>query len=412
MDSVRRNLLLGGLACGCAYSHGALGIELPTSLPPLVGSNYQPVDVDERGLWQSLERLEENIANSSSLLDAPDLSAYTADVIGRLMDRPSTDLRVYIVHEASFNASMTPNGMMIVHTGFIARARSEAQYAAVLGHEMGHYYRKHSIQSMRDARTKSAVAAFVAAGANVAGGVSALQGGSASSWIDVASVINMNMAASIFQFSRELETEADAYGISLVAKAGYAPEAASEIWSQLIEERRRSAALRDKRFKPSRMEAFSTHPPEETRMKNLLDTANGLRAFHTMRTFEDGKERWQSAIRPYQQLLLDEQVKLNDPGASLYLIESQASDGWTGLLRYEEGEIYRLRSASGDRALAAQAYAASVAFDDAPAAAWRAHGYELLRSGRPDEGRRALGRYLELHPDAPDASMVRFTLNQ
>ncbi len=42
--------------------------------------------------------------------------------------------------------------MMIVYTGFMLRARSEAQYAAVLGHECGHYFRKHSLNGYRSAK--------------------------------------------------------------------------------------------------------------------------------------------------------------------------------------------------------------------------------------------------------------------
>ena len=107
-------------------------------------------------------------------------------------------------------------------------------------------------------------------------------------------------------------------------------------------------------------------------------------------------------------MLLDDQVKLNDPGASQYLIETLAQDGWNGLLRFYEGEVWRLRNRAGD---------------DAP------RGAELCRRGRlsrcagrrlalarhlADEGRaarprrrRAFARYLTMKPDAPDAAWVR-----
>jgi hypothetical protein len=105
-------------------------------------------------------------------------------------------------------------------------------------------------------------------------------------------------------------------------------------------------------------------------------------------------------------------VKLNDPGASLYLVESLARDGWNGVLRYQEGEIYRMRAADGDDTKAAAAYAASVALPDAPPEAWRAHGYSLLKSGQAADGRDALNRYLSMSPEAKDAGVVRFTLTQ
>ena len=86
-------------------------------------------------------------------------------------------------------------------------------------------------------------------------------------------------------------------------------------------------------------------------------------------------------------MLLDEQIKLNDPGASLYLVKSLAEDGWNGLLRYNEGEVYRLRGEAGDHEKAAEAYAAATAFTDAPPEAWRAHGYALLKARKVDDGR-------------------------
>jgi beta-barrel assembly-enhancing protease len=199
----------------------------------------------------------------------------------------------------------------------------------------------------------------------------------------------------------------------MMAQAGYQPGAASEVWKQLIEERQRSALMRDKKFKADKAAAFSTHPPEQARMQDLLDTAKLLQDRKGPGAFEDGAERWQTVMRPYRAKLLEEQIRLNDPGASLYLLEGHAAHGgWDGQLRFLEGEVYRQRGAEGDKALAASAYASAIAFEDAPAAAWKAHGYDLIKAGSPTEGKVALSRYLELTPDAADASMVRYTINQ
>jgi regulator of sirC expression with transglutaminase-like and TPR domain len=71
-----------------------------------------------------------------------------------------------------------------------------------------------------------------------------------------------------------------------------------------------------------------------------------------------------------------------------------------------------MRGAPDDAALAAKAYAAAIQLPDAPAEAWRAHGYAQLKAGSQHEGREALRRYLEMNPDASDAGMVRFSLAQ
>ena len=70
-------------------------------------------------------------------------------------------IRVYAMRQPDFNASMAPNGMMIVHTGLLAHMRNEAQLAAVLGHESGHYLRRHSVQNWRSLKSKSAAMAVV-----------------------------------------------------------------------------------------------------------------------------------------------------------------------------------------------------------------------------------------------------------
>jgi hypothetical protein len=307
---------------------------------------------------------------------------------------------------------MFPSGMMIVHTGLLARVRNEAQLAAVLGHEAGHYFRKHSIDQYRSIRSKTAAMAWVSAAASVGAGASSASGYSGgSNWIYAANAINTAVTMSVFQFSRAHEAEADAYGISLMSRCGYSPYAASEVWRQLIEERKASAAQREKRYSDRSKSVLSTHPPSDERMQDLAETAEYLSARNEHNVF-DGRAEWLAAVSPHRAMLLDEQIKVNDPGASLYLIESLAQDGWSGLLRYNEGEIYRLRGATGDHEKAAQAYAAATALPDAPAEAWRAMGYALLKAGRAEEGRIALNHYLQMNPNANDAALVRFTLAQ
>jgi hypothetical protein len=107
--------------------------------------------------------------------------------------------------------------------------------------------------------------------------------------------------------------------------------------------------------------------------------------------------------------MLDDQVKLNDPGASQYVIETLAIDGWNGLLRFYEGEIWRLRNrdSEGDQRRAEQSYAIAVAYPDAPPEAFRWHGLSLIKQGRQSEGRAALTRYLTMKPDATDAPFIR-----
>jgi hypothetical protein len=280
--------------------------------------------------------------------------------------------------------------------------RNEAQLAAVLGHESGHYLRRHSLKSWRDVEAKTATMAVLGLG----GAFGGLLG------LGLAGGLNASLALSLFSFSRELESEADAYGLQLLNGAGYPPEAAGEIWAQLISERKASARERNARYKDKSLSALSTHPPNQDRMRDLAETAAVLTRASAGTPRNARREEWLAAVTPLRPMLLEEQVKLNDPGASLYLLESLAQDGWDGQLRYFEGEVYRLRGGAGDEARATQAYAAAVGSDNAPAEAFRAHGYALLRAGQREAGHEALTHYLQLAPRAADADMVRFSLSQ
>ena len=60
-----------------------------------------------------------------------------------------------------FNAGMFPNGLMLVNTGFLLRIQSEAQLAAVLGHEVGHYVKRHGMKRQLDAKAKTDLANII-----------------------------------------------------------------------------------------------------------------------------------------------------------------------------------------------------------------------------------------------------------
>jgi predicted Zn-dependent protease len=239
----------------------------------------------------------------------------------------------------------------------------------------------------------------------------AATGATGTNWYDLAYAINSALVMSLFSFSRELESEADAYGIKLMSDAGYTPHAASQVWKQTIEERRASALARKKRYRDHSASNFSTHPPNEARMADLAESAEYLER-RGGGPYADRRAEWLATTNGIRPMLLEEQIKLNDPGASHYLLGSLAQDGWDSTLRYFEGEAFRLRDEPGDADRAAQAYAAAVGFPEVYPEAHRAHGYSLLKAGNREQGRAALQRYLELRPDAADAPMVQFSLAQ
>jgi predicted Zn-dependent protease len=400
-------MMLAGLGCACCtglVGAGAAEARIrPADMRPLIGPGYRPTEADERGMWQEYERVEQEIAGSNLLITDPNLTSYLRSIVSRVGGVAANDMRIYLARIPEFNAFMAPTGFMVVFSGLLTRMRDEAQLSAVIAHEAGHFLRRHHIRRWRDIRRRTDLFAIFAMGAGVGGAAGGVYLG------DAVRLAQLGTVLTLAAYSRELEAEADAMGVRQMAETGYEPNAANEVWRQLIQEVEASAEMRRRR--PQRgYSLLATHPAPETRMQDLRLAAEDVRA--AGRSYERGRERYFNALGGHRRTLLDDQVKLNDPGASLFIINNLAVDGWNGLLRFYEGEAIRLRGRRGDRELAAASYAAAVRFPDAPPEAWRMHGYALIQAGQREEGRAALSRYLQLAPDAPDAAMVRYSIQQ
>ena len=398
----RRGLLFAGGALAAASATGTASARiLPSAMVPLIGPGYRPTDPDERGMWQQMERVEEEIAGSNLIVQDPALAAYLKGLIAKVGGPAARDFRIYLVRVPDFNAVMFPTGMAVIFTGLLLRMRNEAQLAGVIAHEAAHFLRKHQIRQWRDMRTRTDIFAMLAMGAGVAGGAAGIYTG------DLAQLGQFGTILSLLRYNRVLEAEADAMGVRLLAEQGYDPRAMAETWAQLIGEEQLSAKYRRKR-RHRDIGLFGTHPTPESRMADLK-----ISAADVMRpgvTYDARHAAYAAATAKIRPTLLDDQVKLNDPGASQYIVNNLAKDGWNGLLRHHEAEIWRLRNRTGDDIRAAQGYAAAVLHPDAPADAWRWHGIMLMKAGRREEARIALNRYLMMAPDAPDAAFVRHML--
>lgn len=395
----RRQLLVAGGALAVASTTGVAEARIaPSSLQPLIGPGYRPTDPDELGMWQQMQRVEEEVAGSNLLIKDPALNSYLQGLIGKVGGPAAKDMRIYLARIPEFNAVMFPTGFTVIFSGLLLRMRDEAQLAGVIAHESAHFLLKHQIRQYRDMRRKSDVLSFATMLGGIAGGAAGVYTG------DLAQLAQLGTILTLLRYNRQLEAESDALGVKLIAEAGYAPLSMAETWEQLIGEIELSAKVRRKR--PNRgYSIFSTHPAPRTRMVDLKASAAELTV--PGRTYDRGRQRYLAAIDRIRPTMLDDQVKLNDAGSTQYVLGVLAQDGWNGLLRFHEGESLRLRNSPQYHERAALSYAAAVAYPDAPPDAWRWHGIYLMKAGRQAEGRTALQRYLSLAPTAPDAPFVR-----
>ena len=115
MSWSRRAVLSAGGALAVAGRAGVAEARvLPKDMVPLIGPGYRAVDQDEKGMWQLMERVEEEVSGSNLLIKDPPLTAYLGDLIGRVGGPAAKDMRIYLARIPEFNAFMAPTGFMVV----------------------------------------------------------------------------------------------------------------------------------------------------------------------------------------------------------------------------------------------------------------------------------------------------------
>lgn len=350
-------------------------------------------DSVEGGLWMVMERAETQLKTSGKVIPDPELQAYVNDVTCRLAGDFCGQIRTYVVRQPGFNASMAPNGFMIVWSGLLLRAENEAQLATVLGHEIAHYVRRHSLQRWETARD-SLGAAMVANLVTAAAGV------------PVGGLIQLGVIGHIQSYSRYQEREADAMGFELMIAGGHDPHAAPKIWRNLIEEKEAGDEEQPGLF-------FSSHPPSEERMQALeakasaasLELNSGKRGpvtsqFHSIRAGHLAD--W-----------LEDEVDLGRYKQVLVLLERlMARDEAKGVVWYYQGEVLRRQPDLEDRSAAIAAYEKALQYDDAPTVTYRSLGILLTKQEAFRDAETAFRNYLKASPEAEDRRIIEYYLEE
>ncbi len=367
------------------------------------------IDTDEAGLWMVMDRHEKSVKTSGRVETAPGLNAYVNDIMCQLAPEHCADIRIYIVRHPSFNATMAPNGMMTIWTGMLLRCENEAQLAYVIGHELAHYLRQHSLQRWRDAKAKTTAIAFAgmlaamagqAAGAAGAGG--AVQSAVSAGRTAVA-VGNMGLLFSILVFSRENEREADALGFELYTKAGYDAGEAAKIWKMLDKE----AEVGDW---PSPPLFMASHPSREERMATLERKARELSGQHEGLAYT---ERYLTETLRFRSDWLRDELRQRNFGSMEFVLNRLIEQSYDlGTLYYYRGELYQLRDEKGDKKKAIAAFREAAQHEDAPPETHRELGFVLWDSGDEAGARAAFETYLKAQPFAGDRPMIESYLEE
>lgn len=194
----------------------------------------------------------------------PEVVAYVNEVgnkLARVSDR-KLPYEFVVVNSSEVNAWMLPGGKMAINRGLLLKLDSEAELAAVIGHEITHAAAKHSVKQMQKALLLQAASAAAAY---------ALESSTDKEWLQAIGIIGVQAASILLQasFSRHDEREADHYGMVYMSRAGYNPQGAVRVQEMLLKE---SQGRHDNLF----TRLLSTHPPSAERLKANRDFAAQL----------------------------------------------------------------------------------------------------------------------------------------
>lgn len=242
-------LCLGTVGCATVQTTdpGAVGIQ-----------RKQMMLVSEASVEQAAVKAyatEVEKAQQQGKLNAdPELTARVRRVSERLIpvtatfrpDAPNWHWEINALTTPEVNAYAMPGGKIMVYSGLVNQLQlSDAELAAVLGHEISHALREHTRE--RVSRAYAQEIAFSGIAIAVGAGPGA---------VDLAS----SVASVTFELphSREQEAEADVMGLELMARAGYDPHAAVTLWTKM-----QAASTRQT------PQFLSTHPSSANRISEI-----------------------------------------------------------------------------------------------------------------------------------------------
>ena len=375
---------LGALACSALVTLSGVTTAFAEDGPP---SGYKPNAAStEGGLWMQADEVESNVQRSPLLVKDPALNNYVHNLVCKIAGPRCAGLRVYVIELPFFNAYALPNGAVVVWTGLLLRVENEAQLAMILGHEMTHYFNRHSLKNFESSRDTSNVLAFLGLG-----GLFALP-------------IILLAGAGLVSYSRDQEREADAGGFDLATAAGYDPTQAGAVWQYMSVEDKADP------HRPGHGLFGSDHPTDEERLATLKKRGAELASSKT--SWIVAADSYHATIAPFRKVWLDDEMARGNPYESVVLMERLvAAEPSSGVMRYYLGQAYRRRNGDGDVKRAADAYTQAIALADVPATAWRDLGLMALKGGDKANAKVDFTTYLAHAPNADDKAMINFYLS-
>lgn len=242
------------------------------TLPDLGTSALQALPLEKEQAIGEVMMMQ--IRGSSPVINDPVLDEYLT-TIGRKLVANANDVRFpfsfFWINNSEINAFAFYGGHVGVHTGLIAQADNESQFASVLGHEIAHVTQRHLARRIQQQQDNSAltIAGMIA---GILATVVAPDAG-----IAIISASQTQSAFSQLTHSRSAEQEADRIGMQTLNNAGFDARASSEFLTKL------AAQIRYK-YKPPAF--LLTHPLPESRVSDVRLRAGQFPVRHMSASLE------------------------------------------------------------------------------------------------------------------------------
>lgn len=236
-------LLLAGLVAACATSPLGRNQLMLVSDAEVTSAGIASYQEMQKKIPRSTDGRQVAYVNCIANAITPQIPRLKEK--GALRVPPSWEVTVF--DSKDVNAFALPGGKIGVYTGLLKVANTQDQVAAVMGHEISHVLAGHSAERYSQNVASQFGSVLLQATTGVNGDVVGLA----------------TNAFILLPFSRSHETEADLLGLDLMASAGFDPRQALTLWQNMA---------RANTGKPP--EFLSTHPSDETRLRNLSERLN------------------------------------------------------------------------------------------------------------------------------------------
>jgi len=239
--------LLSFSACGKDYVTGKTSY------------NWFSLDTDVKLGAQVLQAQQAGFARQNVPVDKDqEMTSRVRTIVGRITrvsHIPNLPYEAHVAEAPVVNAWAAPGGKIMVYEGLwdpqkgLVRKESDDEIAAVLSHEIAHCTARHVTKSLSQQMTFSLVGLAVS---SAIAGAGSYQGANL-----FGEVFSQGMNIYIPSYSRKNESEADKIGLFYMARAGYDPRAAVEVWKRAYQRKGDQTSI------------YASHPSSGERAKAL-----------------------------------------------------------------------------------------------------------------------------------------------